>query len=89
MGKSEITGDQLYIDKLLLQEVKRRKKNLAIGWVDYWKAYDMIYHSWVIKSLNIMGIAKYVVNFMGKTMKSWSLLIAGQTIEEAEDTETK
>ena len=36
-----------------------------------------------------MGIAKYVVHFMGKTMKSWSLLIAGQTIEEAEDTETK
>ena len=49
----------------------------------------MVHHSWVIKSLNIMGIAKYVVHFMGKTMKSWSLLIAGQTIEEAEDTETK
>ena len=27
------TGDQLYIDKMLLQEEKRWKKNLAMGWI--------------------------------------------------------
>ena len=37
-GKSKSTGDQLYIDKMLLQEIKRRKKNLEIGWINYWKA---------------------------------------------------
>ena len=31
------TGDQLYIDKILLQEVKCRK-NLPMGWIDYQKA---------------------------------------------------
>ena len=30
------TGDQLYIDKILLQEVKCRK-NLPMGWIDYQK----------------------------------------------------
>ena len=69
--KSKGAGDQLYIDKRLLQEAKQRKKNLAMGWIDYWKAYDMVPHSWVIESLNVMGIAKNVVNLFGKTMKSW------------------
>ena len=41
-SKSEGTGDQLYIDTMLLWEVKRRKKNLAMGWIDYWKAYDVV-----------------------------------------------
>ena len=39
--KSKGTGEKLYLDKLLLQEVKRRKKNLAMGWINYQKAYDM------------------------------------------------
>ena len=28
--KSQGTGNQLYIDKMLLQQVKRRRKNLAV-----------------------------------------------------------
>ena len=43
--KSKGTGKQLYIDKMLLQEVKRTKKNLAMRWINYWEAYDMISHS--------------------------------------------
>ena len=70
--KTKGTGDQLYIDKMLLQEVKERK-NLAMEWIDYLKAYDMVSH-WVIESLNMMSIAKYVVNLLGKTISpvGWS-----------------
>ena len=57
------------MDKMLLQEVKRRKKNLAMTWTNYRKAYDMISYSWVKESLNMMGITKNVV----KTMKSWKV----------------
>ena len=32
----------LYIDKMLLHKVKRRKNNLVMGWIDYRKAYDMV-----------------------------------------------
>ena len=67
--KSKGTGEQLYIHKMLLQDVKRRKKNLAMGWIDYRKAYDMVPHTWVIESLNMIGIAKNVANFLGKTLK--------------------
>ena len=40
--KSEGTEDQLYIDKMFLKEVKRRRENLLMTWIDYWKAYDMV-----------------------------------------------
>ena len=38
--QKEVKGywDQLYIEKMLLQEVKRRKKNLVIEWISYWKS---------------------------------------------------
>ena len=73
--KSKGTGDQLYIDKMLLQEVKQRK-NLEMGWIDYQKAYDMVPRYWVIETLNKMGIKKDVVNIFGKTMKCWRVELA-------------
>ena len=39
------TKDQLLIDKTILKEVKRLKKNVVISWTHYKKAYDMVPHS--------------------------------------------
>ena len=58
---------------MLRQELTQRKKNLVMGWINYQKAYDMVLYSWVIESLNMMGIAKNVMNFLEKTMKSWKM----------------
>ena len=49
--KSSGTNDQLLIDKTVLADCKRKHKNLAMAWVDYNKAYDMVPHSWIIESL--------------------------------------
>ena len=72
------------MNKMLLQEVKLRKKNLTMGWIDYQKAYDGVCHSWVIESLNMMGIAKNVVNLLGKKMKFWrvELTCGSETLKE-------
>ena len=48
-------------------------------WIDYKKAYDMVPCSKVIESLNMMGIAENVVNFLGKTMKSWKVELTCST----------
>ena len=71
------------MNKMLLQEVKLRKKNL-MGWINYQKAYDVVCHSWVIESLNMMGIAKNVVNLLGKKMKFWRLELTcgSETLKE-------
>ena len=42
-----------------------------MGWINYRKAYDMVPQFCATESLNMMGIAKYVVNVLGETMKSW------------------
>ena len=34
--------DQLLLDKMVIQNYRRRLTNLATGWIDYKKAYDMI-----------------------------------------------
>ena len=37
-----------------------------MGWIDYRKVYYMVPYSWGIESLNMMGIAKDMVNFWEK-----------------------
>ena len=46
--KSQGTKDKLAIDKWILHNCRRRKTNLSIAWVDYKKAYDMVFHFWII-----------------------------------------
>ena len=45
--RSRRTNDLLYIDRAVIREVKSRKKNLAMAWIDYKKLYDMVPHSWI------------------------------------------
>ncbi len=69
--KSKGTGDLLYIDKMLLREVKNRKKNLSVAWVDYRKAYDLIPHSWLMDGLKAPKVGQSIRNLLNETMKSW------------------
>ena len=41
------TNDLLCIDRAVIKEVKSRNKNLAVAWIDYKKADDMVSHSWI------------------------------------------
>ena len=68
--KSKGIEDQLHIDMVLFQEVKQRKKNLKKE-KEWWDGsiigkLDLVPHSWVIESLNMIGITKNVVNVFGK-----------------------
>ena len=64
------TAELLYIDQHILNESKTRRKNLAMAWIDYEKAYDMVPHSWIINSLKMYKISDEVINFIDKTMKN-------------------
>ena len=43
------TADLLYIDRMIMKEVKARKRGIAVAWIDYRKAYDMVPHSWIVE----------------------------------------
>ena len=42
--------------KMIMREVKMRKRNLSKAWIDYKKTYDMVPHSWIIDCLDTIGI---------------------------------
>ena len=66
------TKDQLLIDKAVIRNSKRRQTNLAMAWIDYKKAYDMVPHSWIEKSMNLFKVAKNVENLVSKSMNQWN-----------------
>ena len=63
--------DPLLIDQMVLRDCKRRHTNLAMAWVDYRKAYDMVPHSWIVECMEIFGIAENVKEFLTGSMSNW------------------
>ena len=62
------TAELIYIDQHILNERKIRRKNLAIAWIDYKKAYDIVPHSCIINCLKMYKISHEVINFIEKSM---------------------
>ena len=78
------TAELLYIDQHTLDESKKRRKNLAMAWFDYKKAYDMVPQSWIMHCLKMYKISHGVINFIEQTMKTWrvELTAGGRSIAE-------
>ena len=79
------TAELLYIDKHIVDESKTRQKSLAMAWIDYKKAYDMVPHIWILHCLKMYKISDEVINFIDKTMKTWrvELTTRGRKLAEA------
>ena len=43
--KSRGTQDLLFIEKMVLRHARTNERNLAMTWIDYRKAFDMVPHS--------------------------------------------
>jgi hypothetical protein len=79
--------DQLPISKVILRECKSRKKSLSMAWIDYQNAFDRVPHSWIIKSLEIIGIKNKVIAFTKKAMTCWRTRMCLHTENELRETE--
>ena len=76
--------------KAILQGCKSRKKYICMAWIDYQKAFDSVPHSWLIKSLKLIGINDKIISFLKKAMNYWKTsmrLHAEGKIIETEDLE--
>ena len=56
---------------MILNDSKRRQKNLAMAWVDYKKAYDMVPHSWIVECLQLAQVPQNVTTFLERSMENW------------------
>ena len=78
------TNDLLYIDRAVIKEVKSRNKNLAMAWIDYKKAYDMVPHLWIIESLDLFGAAENIKSLLVNSMEKWKVMLCSGDSELGE-----
>ena len=80
------TKDHLMLDKAILRDSRKRSTNLAICWIDYQKAYDLLPHSWILETMETTGMAKNVIELIRNSMRSWNteLEYLGEKIAEVD-----
>ena len=78
------TNDLLYIDKAVLKEIKSRNKSLAMAWIDYKKAYDMVPHSWIIECLDLFGVAENIKSLLVSSIERWKAMLCSANSELGE-----
>lgn len=61
----------LIMDSLITKQAKKKQRNISVAWVDYKKAFDSIPHSWLLKTLQLYGVSKAVINLLKCLMSSW------------------
>ena len=64
--------DQLLINKMILDEVKKNRRNLYMMWFDYKKAFDSVPHDWIIKALKLAKVPDEIVKTVMNLMEIWS-----------------
>ena len=63
------TVDQLMVDYTIMDEVRGKRRNLAVAFYDYRKAYDMVRHDWMLRVYRWMGVPEKVVNVLSQLME--------------------
>ena len=55
--KTRGTKVQLLIDKTILSDCRKRHTNLGMAWIYYKKTYGMVFHSWILESLELVQVS--------------------------------
>jgi hypothetical protein len=58
-----------------------------MAWIDYQKAFDRVPHSWIIKSLELIGINNKIISFTLKIMSHWRTRMHVHTENKVIETE--
>ena len=69
------TKDQLLINKTILEDCRRRQRNLSMAWIDYKKAFDSVPHSWILRCLELCNISREIKTFLSNQMEKWKTTI--------------
>ena len=53
--EAEAQKKQIRIDKMIFKDCKRWLTSLAVAWINYRKAYDVVQQSWIQKCMDVWG----------------------------------
>ena len=59
------------MNKSILEDAARKKKNLHMLYIDYQKAYDSVPHDWIRESLMLYKVGSTIINFISVSMSMW------------------
>ena len=65
------TINQLIINKMVMDNVKLKQRNISAAWIDYKKAFDSAPDDWIIEILKIHKFDPIAIKFLRKTMNKW------------------
>ena len=71
-GKKGVWG---LINKTILKEVKKQRRNLITVWLDYAKAFDSVSHSWLFTALRLAKVPENIVVSIEKMSKLWATIV--------------
>lgn len=63
--------EQLTVDAVIMEQVKRKKRNLFSCFIDYAKAFDSVPHNWLLKILEIYKISENIRSLLAHMIQSW------------------
>ena len=78
------SNDLLYIDRAVIKEVKSRNNNLAMAWIDFKKAHDIVPHSWIIECLHLFGVEENIKSLLVNCMEKWKVMLCSGSSELGE-----
>ena len=56
------------INNAILENCKKRKKNLLTAWIDYRKAFGSAPHSWILRCLMMYKVSTLLITFIEESM---------------------
>ena len=63
--------EQLLINKAVMSEVKKKKRNLFTIWLDYKKAFDSVPHEWLEYALELIKLLKQLIKAIKHLTTQW------------------
>ena len=71
MSNTNGTIDQVIINKMVMDNVRLKQRNISTAWIDYKKVFDSVPHDWIIETLKIHKFDSITTTFIRKTMNNW------------------
>ena len=73
-GKCDVWGyvEKFLINKIILNQVRSKRRNHITIWLDYQKAFGSVPHSWMIESLRLAKASNLMINAIQSLAKTWT-----------------
>ena len=76
--------DNLLIDKAVMLDCHRGKRNLSVAWIDVRKAYDSVDHDWLCAMTDVHRLPVWLGEVIRKLCASWNTKVVATTRKERE-----